>query len=482
MCLYHTFKRVRSSFRAMTLYGQLPFSETGSEVAQSSLCLVNPWCSTKTIDRTPRLRPYIKPYTAQDALEKINRRPPFRPNFAKEGNTECMVFEINTQNPDGTSSPTIIAIRRPRLGAHSYERDLSEYQFTQLTSDNESHMYMLQKECRTWAVKTKPNDPDYIKREMINHMVIHENMNRFWYFSTWHMDREETVKSDISINPVPEEGGPKIVERKKRKPLSRPHVPVPEEQGLIYRSCESGSAVTGFVMEYIPPMSPDHVRALANLYIDPKIRDSVKSDPDMKRIRFLVQFGRLSPLDEAMNSRLSSRAVYVNQLWEEDTWSLRDCAKQMGATLAILHWACRLDAAGVKFHISSKPKRPGLWLTNFGDCKSLETEDDTTAMAEACFNNLTWPRPKSAFYYKEDSELHDCIEATWAWFAHAYVSTSHAILAEETGGPAKSLPICFIGKLVCLAGGTKVSEGRRYEDWLVGEWRFIEAQSATTSD
>ncbi|KAF5676082.1 hypothetical protein FHETE_2208 [Fusarium heterosporum] len=478
MYLHDTFKRMRSTFRAMALYGQLPFNETCNEIAQSSLCLVKPWFSTKASDHTPRLRPYIKPYTARDALEKMNQSPPFQPNFAKEDNAECMVFEINTQNPDGTSSPTIIAIRRPRVGSHSYERDLSEYQLTQLTSDNESHMYMLQKGCRTWAVRVKGKDPDYIRREMTNHMVVYENMNRFWYFSTCHMDRVGTVESDIGMDPDRKKGA----ERKKRKSLSSPHVPLPEEQGLVYRSCESDSAVTGFVMEYIPPMSRDHMRALANMYIDPKVRDFVKRDPDLKRIRFLVQFGRLSPLDEAMSPRLSSRPVYVNQFWEEDTWSLRNCAKQMGATLAILHWACRLDAAGVKFHIAPKFRKPGLWLTNFGDCKLLETEDDTTAMAEACYNNLTWPRPRCAFNYTEDPELRDCIEATWSWFAHAYVSTSHAILAEETGGPAKSLPICFIGKVVCLAGGTKFSEGRRYEDWLIGQWRFIEAQSATTSD
>ncbi|KAM0351865.1 hypothetical protein ACHAPU_002378 [Fusarium lateritium] len=259
-----------------------------------------------------------------------------------------------------------------------------------------------------------------------------------------------------------------------------PRVPVPEERALVYRSCDSGSAITGFVMEYIPPIYADHARALASRFLDPKIREYVKSDPDLKQVRFLVQFGVFAPVDEPKDSRLSSRPVYLNQLWHEDPWFLGFCAKQMGATLAILHWACRLDAAGVKFHVSQTRRRPGLWLTNFGDCKPLKTEDDTTAMAEACYNNLTWPRPECAYHYEEDSGAYECIEMPWTWFAHAYVSTSNAILVQHRGGPAKSLPMRFIGKVMSLAGGRKFSEGRRYEDWLVNEWGFIERWSAAS--
>lgn len=121
----------------------------------------------------------------------------------------------------------------------------------------------------------------------------------------------------------------------------------------------------------------------------------------------------------------------------------------MGASLAILHWVCRFDGAGVEFHLAPKPNRknPKLWMTHFGDCDTIKGPDDTTAMAKAFRNNPAWPQPQSISKERSD-KMWRWREDTFKRFKYAYSSTSDYLLAESPS--QQHLPRRFLKKVECM--------------------------------
>jgi hypothetical protein len=71
--------------------------------------------------------------------------------------------------------------------------------------------------------------------------------------------------------------------------------------------------------------------------------------------------------------------------------------QQMAQALAIIHWACHLDGAGIVFLLGRTPNRHHvLWVTSFGDVKGFDPSEETvqTQLVRAFTDNAPfYPRP-----------------------------------------------------------------------------------------
>ncbi|KAF9768334.1 hypothetical protein IL306_014402 [Fusarium sp. DS 682] len=277
-----------------------------------------------------------------------------------------------------------------------------EYQLTKLPSHNDgSNMYIAQVGCRKYAVRLS-NCSKYVEGELRNHTSVLWKMHVFWGIAT----------KDFFYDPSED-----AASKKKRKKAEKrypgydiPKMEIPSfESEIIKRDHDRQDvAVAGIVTSFIPPLHPVHIRALVNTFLDPSIRESVLNDPNLSNVRFQVRLGEMSPPDEAKSTRLLSRPVYFDQILREARDFLPRWAVQMGMALAILHWACRLDATGVKFYLGLDPKRVKIWMTNFGDCKPLQpNRDETFEMAQAIHNNPAWPRAPDRKYRQIDEEKYE---------------------------------------------------------------------------
>jgi hypothetical protein len=146
------------------------------------------------------------------------------------------------------------------------------------TLETEAFMSMLERGNRAWTVKLRKKFQD-MKTELRNHIFVHENMSRLWCDATDHFKTEAHANGD-----------------RRYKSLPCPCIPKLEEKPIAYQCCYHHVLPTGLVMEYIPLVLPDHVRALANSYIDPSVLESVKNDPNVENVRFLLLLGEELPL------------------------------------------------------------------------------------------------------------------------------------------------------------------------------------------
>ncbi|KAF5621951.1 hypothetical protein F52700_10825 [Fusarium sp. NRRL 52700] len=338
---------------------------------------------------------------------------------------------------------------------HWLPRAVMEYQLTKLPSHNNSNMHTVQVGCRTYTAKLSDN-PEAIKKEVQNHISVVKKMNLAWSVAT--RDFYE-VHED-----VPTEGSTGSGRRNKSKLNRRSNqcdgprqIYVPDSVCEIIRKDHEGQDIptAGYVTSFIPPLHLATVRALVNTFVDSSIHESVKNDPNLSNVRLRVHLGKMAPPYDPLSTRLLSRPVYLDQLLHEAEQYLEIWCEQMGIALAILHWECRLDAAGVKFYLAPEKRgRTRLWMTSFGDCKPLRPDqDETRAMVKAVYHNSVWPRspPKRD---QADEKKYSLKMSAYESFIRAYVIASEKILlSQESPEHIKRYPIRFFHKLTLMSSG-----------------------------
>lgn len=135
---------------------------------------------------------------------------------------------------------------------------------------------------------------------------------------------------------------------------------------------------------------------------------------------------------------LRNKPLCINQMESIDL-PVREYAKIMAETLAVLYWLSKTDANDVEFVLA--PGRPGditfehkiigphtLWLLDF-DCVKLLTHDEAgIARAASAYmrNDPYWPRPGS------DDEAD---RALWSCFREHFLSASALVLGEKSPLP-----------------------------------------------
>ncbi|KAM0557019.1 hypothetical protein ACHAPJ_005699 [Fusarium lateritium] len=236
-----------------------------------------------------------------------------------------------------------------------------EHQLTKSTPNSDSNIYTTQIGRRKYAVKLGDN-PKRMANEFRTQARVYRKIALFWDLIT---------------------GGDPWG-------LKKPSVPKPESQIVMRRSYGWGTVSAGFMMEYIPPLHIHHARALVDAFLHPDIRRMCKDDTDLANVRLHVHMGEMAPKHEDMNAKLLSRPVYFDQLRRNPKdYYMIDWINIMACALAIFHWGCRIDARGVQFRFGSdKKNHTVLWMTNFGDCRSLARTSLASA-AEAMIENST---------------------------------------------------------------------------------------------
>ncbi|KAF4338648.1 hypothetical protein FBEOM_7465 [Fusarium beomiforme] len=323
-----------------------------------------------------------------------------------------------------------------------------EYQLAKLPSNKDtSNMYIAQVGCRRYAVRLS-SDLEYIRDEIRNHTSVVWKLAVYWEMAT------EDFFEDLL-----EDGGSKKEKKKKRKAKKQHRgydipsirVPIFESEIIQPDHDRQDGATAGIATSFIPSLHLVHVRALVNKFLDPSIRESVLNDPDLSNVRFRVHLGMMSPPDEAKSPRLLSRPVYFDQLMHEADDYVPEWAYQMGISLAILHWGCRLDATGVKFYLAMDPRRVRLWMTNFGDCRPLQpNRDETSAMVHAVRGNSAWPRVPDRKCREISDEQFELEMDVYKGFTWAYLHASRKILGNDRRTCAQDYPLRFVRQLTLM--------------------------------
>ncbi|PNP82059.1 hypothetical protein FNYG_04620 [Fusarium nygamai] len=332
--------------------------------------------------------------------------------------------------------------------------EAAEYQLTKLPCHNHSNIHTVQVGGITYAAKLSEN-PEAIKREVQNHISVVKQMNLSWRQAT--RDFYE-VHEDTSTERST--GSRRRDKSKFNRRSNRFHGPTPPYipdfvSDVIHHDHEGQDIATaGYVTSFIPPFQPATVRALVGTFIDSSIRDSVKNDPNLSNVRLRVHLGMMAPPDDPLSTRLLSRPVYLDQLQHEAEQDLEIWCEKMGVALAILHWRCSLDAAGVKFYLAPEERgHTKLWMTDFGDCKPLQPcQDETKAMAKAVYNNTVWPRPPLK-RDNADGEKYRLKMCAYESFIRAYATASDNILSQDSPEYIKRYPARISRKLHLMSSG-----------------------------
>ena len=138
-----------------------------------------------------------------------------------------------------------------------------------------------------------------------------------------------------------------------------------------------------------------------------------------------VYMGKRRPFSDVWRTDLRDRPAYVDQLRAEGI-DIISIAAVMGSTLAVLHWRCGVDAAGVEFFLGrDKRGKVRLWLLDFADCRNVRitSQNVTTQLIDAVVENEPfWPRN-----INEDGFRH-----LWRGFRQAYLEMC-GLLSEDVG-------------------------------------------------
>lgn len=229
------------------------------------------------------------------------------------------------------------------------------------------------------------------------------------------------------------------------------HLPLPILSSLG-RHPKDAAATAAYSMEYIFPFHDHHTKYLIRRHLGKKAQQYALESIRCKTAHFLgiVHLGANKPPSDSCNADTRDRPVYIDHLTAEMV-NVHALAATMGAALAALHWACRLDARGVKFLLGRDRKgRIQMWMINFSHCARFVTTEAAvkTQLVDAMLKMpLVWPRPGHSTEQVSASQRHGQRRRDiWDFFRFTYLEVSHFIL-DSSVLQAQDLPEMFIEEL-----------------------------------
>ncbi|KND86959.1 hypothetical protein TOPH_08408 [Tolypocladium ophioglossoides CBS 100239] len=218
--------------------------------------------------------------------------------------------------------------------------------------------------------------------------------------------------------------------------------PVVPKATYLVSSKADETGKLGLVMDYMLPLRDPYRSFLARKYLHPDALASIMAQPGWETLTLLLHMGETRPEFDELSIRVRDRPVYLDPIFAElGPKGVRNRASSMGATLAVLHWGCQLDAKGVKFQVGLTSKSHfAVWLYDFGDCANFDpaAEDLATRLAEVASPSPFWPRPASAHGFGREDEVPEYITVAWRAFAKTYLGTSMAVA--QFLGPSGWMP------------------------------------------
>ncbi|KAH8729782.1 hypothetical protein BGZ61DRAFT_529925 [Ilyonectria robusta] len=301
--------------------------------------------------------------------------------------------------------------------------DEPSFLLKQMAVTDKSRVYTTQIGPRTKVVKLF-NEPLDANNELAAHIRVYNKLKEHW-------PAVQNIVVKDSQFPIPK---------------------VPRPGPTVFQRKRLGTSTTaeGFMMEYIHPLHPHHCRALIKKYLDPRLHKAAFEHAGFSGMRLSVRMGEIRPELDRQTGELQDRPVFFDQLWKESSSWVPCWVVMMGATLAIIHWACGLDAKGVEFQMGTYKNHNFLWLSDFGDCTRIEPSSEcaTSHMVDTIMDNSTWPRPATARSLSQLPDPDRVLPQMWAKFRCAYLKTSAAVLCERnTYIRDGCLPLMFISRL-----------------------------------
>ena len=238
------------------------------------------------------------------------------------------------------------------------------------------------------------------------------------------------------------------VMHRRGKPVCLPYVPVcfdwhPDLSALRNLRAEANLSGTtaALAMEYIRPLHDDHVRYLVKRHLSCMVQKQALQSASETHNVVRVCLGDVKPSTDAWQIGLHDRHVYLDQLYQEKV-DFDHMAAAMGSALAIIHWSCGLDAAGVHFTLGcDQLGRIQLWILDFSRCKSFEksAEDVRSRLVSAVEENgCVWPRWIDRWPF----------ENVWFAFKRAYLHMSQLVFAHKQADNGNVyLPLLFLQSL-----------------------------------
>lgn len=280
------------------------------------------------------------------------------------------------------------------------------------------------------------------------HLRIHEAFNGWWKCVASHLGERQCNK----------QRRPQAIRHEKKK-LSFFKWPA-----ILFKihDLEDQDRLVGFGQETFQNLHPHHIHALVRTFCHQVITDTMLNNPKLNDLTLRVRFGSIAPPDENLNTDLN-RFAYFDQIWRAAPSRMSRWPRMMGATLAILHWKCNLDARGVNFKIGRILRHfVGLILENPKHVQSFDPESFCAqSLALQIVSNPTWPRPVSVLLPEQGQDIAIFYRA-WESFSDAYLSASERLLWEHGSEHTQRLPTSVLWWVVQLGvPGSTVPQNRR---------------------
>lgn len=238
-----------------------------------------------------------------------------------------------------------------------------------------------------------------------------------------------------------------------------PYIPICFDFYPDFRSTEFASVLdhekwadlnsAAYTMELIRPFHLHYVKYLVKRHLSHPVQRLALNGSECSSFLPEVCLGDLSPLPDRWQPHLQHRAAYVDQL-EREGVNLQSVSEIMGFSLALMHWGCHIDGAGVRFVLGCDRRgHIHMWLTRFGECKPLNTvkQDIPAQLVDAIMNNSAcWPKWINLCRYR----------GLWNAFRQGYIRMALLLHDDDESTPANQyLPLIFINDLQLLRGPPK---------------------------
>ncbi|KAL5087743.1 hypothetical protein Trisim1_007606 [Trichoderma cf. simile WF8] len=206
---------------------------------------------------------------------------------------------------------------------------------------------------------------------------------------------------------------------------------------------------SGYFMEYIRPLNEHHTKYLIKRYLTRTAQGQALSTCQSKHFLAKVYLGDTKPLSDPWNTDMHDRPAYLDHLLAERV-EVSYLAASMGATLAILHWSCGVDARGVEFVLGRDTRgHVQFWLIDFAECATFPKTPEAvvTQLVDAVMENEPfWPRFINI----------QALRKLWACFRDAYLEMSDFIMTDAMidydNDALRALPYLFMMELEKIRG------------------------------
>lgn len=292
----------------------------------------------------------------------------------------------------------------------------NEHELVELIKTPHSHLFTTKINRRTYVVKLYSHPDENIEQK--NHIHIFRTIENIW----------DIVTKDLKWLHM------------KCLPI---RVTAAANQIQVYQHKGLSTAHAGYIMERIEPMNPIYLRALAKIWLKKTVHSTIEQDPHLSEVRLQVRMGEPRKEQDFTSTQVWNRPVYLDQLYHEAGRDIFSWSMSMGATLAILHWACRLDAKGVRFQMGMDRGEVYMWVSNFGECRPFDPHNMSTSVLNRLINavkdNPCWPRPHFAPSYRIMEDPSRELSRIWQIFQHGYLHASTRIVNGQEGVPSVML-------------------------------------------